>query len=113
MEEDNMNYYDTPEQPIDPPEMSRENEWAIEEADRLVRIIDKLYDKVETFFEELPISEMENILANAEELYDEIKDLSGEDYFLEDELSSARWRIEEIEGWIKEKEDILKTEGDK
>jgi peptidoglycan hydrolase CwlO-like protein len=108
-----MSYYNEPEQPIEPPEMSKEHEWAIEEADRLVRIIDKLYDKVETFFEELPISEMENILANAEELYDEIKDLSGEDYFLEDELSSARWRIEEIEGWIKEKEDILKTEGDK
>jgi hypothetical protein len=112
MEEINM-YWNDPEQRLDPPEMSKEHEWAIEEADRLVRIIDKLYDKVETFFEELPISEMEDILANAEELYDEIKNLSGEDYFLEDELSSARWRIEEIEGWIKEKEDTLKTEGDK
>jgi hypothetical protein len=108
-----MSYYGEPEQRLDPPEMSKENEWAQEEADRLVRIISKLHDKVETFFEELPISEMEDILTDAEELYEELKDLSSDDYLLEDELSDATWRIDEIEGWIREKEEMLKTEGDK
>jgi hypothetical protein len=108
-----MSYYGDPEQRLDPPEASEEHEWTQEEADRLVRIISKLHDKVETFFEELPISEMEDILDDAQSLFDELSDLSSDEYTLEDELSDASWRIEEIEGWIKEKEDTLKTEGDK
>jgi hypothetical protein len=108
-----MSYYADPEQRLDPPEMKKEHEWAQEEADRLVRIISKLHDKVETFFEELPISEMEDILADAQELYDELSDLSSDEYLLEDELSDAKWRVEEIEGWINEKEDTIKKEGDK
>jgi hypothetical protein len=112
MEEDNMNYYDTPEQPIDPPQMSAAQENLIEYANDIVNQIDKLRDKAETFFEELTISQLEDILGDIEYLKDELESLATDDNILEDEIRSARYAYDDVEGWVHEKEDTIKTEGD-
>jgi prefoldin subunit 5 len=113
MEEDSMSYYNTPEQRIDPPEMSAAQESLLEEADDIVSKIDKLRDKAESFFEELTIFQLEDILGDIEYLKDELESLATDDNILEDEIWSARRAFEDVEGWMHEKEDLIKTEGDK
>jgi hypothetical protein len=108
-----MSYYGDPEQRLDPPEMSAAQESLIEYADEIVNKIDKLREKVETFFEELTVYQMEDILGDIEYLKDELESLATDDNILEDEIWSARCAYEDVEGWIKEKEDTIKTEGDK
>jgi hypothetical protein len=109
MEEDNMW---EPEQQIDPPEMTKRQEYVLETADDIVNQIDKLRDKAETFFEELTISQLEDILGDIEYLKDELESLATDDNILEDEIRSARYAYDDVEGWIHEKEDTIKTEGD-
>ena len=67
MEEDSMSYYDTPERPLDPPEMRKGDEIALESAEKIVSEINKLYDFVETFFEEITVAQIEKKLYRAEE----------------------------------------------
>jgi hypothetical protein len=110
MEEDNMW---EPEQQIDPPEMTKRQEYVLETADDIVNKIDKLRSKAETFFEELTISQLENILCDIEELQYELYDLASDDNTLEDDIFSAKCAYEDVEGWMHEKEDTLKTEGDR
>jgi hypothetical protein len=109
MEEDNMW---EPEQQIDPPEMTKRQEYVLETADDIVNQIDKLRDKAETFFEELTISQLEDILGDIEYLKDELESLATDDNILEDEIWSAKCAYDDVEGWIHEKEDTIKTEGD-
>jgi di/tripeptidase len=111
MEEDNM-YWNEPEQRLDPPEINTVYESVIEEADIIVGKISKLHDKVESFFEELTVRQIEDILYEAKELLDELGYLSSDEYSFDDEYYDGKWRVEEIESWMNEKEDIIKTEGD-
>ena len=113
MEEDNMNYYDTPEQPIDPPQMSKGDEIALESAEKIVSEINKLYDFVETYFEEISVSQIEKKLYKAEEYLEDLESLYDATYVVQDEYKTAKWMVEEIEGWLHEKEDLINTEGDK
>jgi prefoldin subunit 5 len=101
-----------PEQQIDPPEMTKRQEYVLETADDIVNQIDKLRDKAETFFEELTISQLEDILGDIEYLKDELESLATDDNILEDEIRSARYAYDDVEGWVHEKEDTIKTEGD-
>jgi hypothetical protein len=105
-------YWNEPEQRIDPPEISAAQKRIIEDADDIVSKIDKLRDKAESFFEELTISQLENILADIGYLIDELESLATDDNILEDEIWSAKCAYDDVEGWIHEKEDTLKTEGD-
>jgi hypothetical protein len=105
-------YWNEPEQRIDPPQMSAAQENLIEYANDIVDKIDKLRDKAETFFEELTISQLEDILGDIEYLKDELESLATDDNILEDEIRSARYAYDDVEGWIHEKEDTIKTEGD-
>jgi hypothetical protein len=113
MEEDNMNYYDTPEQPIDPPQMSKGDEIALESAEKIVSEINKLYDFVETYFEEISVAQIEKKLYKAEEYLEDLESLYDATYVVQDEYKTGKWMVEEIEGWLHEKEDLIKTEGDK
>ena len=105
-----MSYYNTPEQPIDPPEMKQEDENALEIACEILSKIDKLYDKVETFFEELTVHQIEDILIKAQEYFEELQEIHAEHYIVEEDYQSAQWRVDEIEGWFHEKEDSIKYE---
>lgn len=101
-----------PEQRIDPPEMTRRQQYVADSAEDIVNKIEKLRDKAESFFDELNISQLEDILYDIEALKDELYDLATDDNILEDEIWSAKCAFDDVEGWIKEKEDKLKTEGD-
>jgi hypothetical protein len=113
MEEINM-YWNDPEQRLDPPEMSRKQESALEQAEDLVSSISKLYSKVEDHFEELTVAQIEKILGDAQAYLDELGDLVDEEegVYVEDEYATGSWMVEEIEGWLNEKIDAIKTEGD-
>lgn len=105
-----MSYYNTPERPIDPPQMSKEHENILDAADELISKIEKLHDKAETFFEELTLSQLEDIFGDAEYYLDEIYNLSTDNFILEDEYNTGKWMVEEIEGWFHEKEESIKLE---
>lgn len=105
-----MSYYNTPEQPIDPPEMKEADETALEIADEVLSKIDKLYDKAETFFEELTVNQIEDILIKAQAHLEILEEIHNEYSIVEDEYHSAQWRVDEIEGWFHEKEDSIKYE---
>lgn len=105
-----MSYYNEPEQRLDPPEMDEEFEEIQDAADELVSKIEKLHDKVETFFEELKVKELEDIFYDAEYHLEELESLSTDEYNLDDEYSTAKWMVEEIEGWLHEKEEEIKIE---
>jgi hypothetical protein len=110
MEENNMW---NPEQRLDPPEMTKRQQHVADAAEDIVNQIEKLRDKAETFFEELTISQLEDILCDIEELQYELYDLASDDNTLEDDIFSAKCAYEDVEGWMHEKEDTLKTEGDR
>jgi hypothetical protein len=110
MEENNMW---NPEQRLDPPEMTKRQQHVADAAEDIVNQIEKLRDKAETFFEELTISKLEDILYEIESLKEELEDLATDDNILEDEIWSARRAFDDVEGWMHEKEDLIKTEGDK
>jgi hypothetical protein len=99
-----------PEQRIDPPEIPESNEHALEIADVLLGKIYKLNNKAESFFEELTVSQLENLWADAEYYLDQLKDLYNENYIGEDEYNTGRWMVEEIENWFHEKEEEIKLE---
>lgn len=105
-----MSYYNTPERPIDPPQMSKEHENILDAADELISKIEKLHDKAETFFEELTLSQLEDIFGDVEYYLDELYNLSTDNFILEDEYNAGKWMLEEIEGWVHEKEDSIKDE---
>jgi hypothetical protein len=116
MEEINM-YWNDPEQRLDPPEMSFKQENYLEEVENLINKISKLHGKVEDHFEELTVAQIEDILSYAEEYLDDIEDLSDEaeeeeGVDFEDEHEEGSWMVEEIECWLEEKIDAIKTEGD-
>jgi hypothetical protein len=113
MEEDNMNYYDTPDQRINPPEMSRADEVALESAEKILAKISELHDFVESYFEEISLHEIEKRLNKAEDYLEDLESLYNETFVVDEEYNSAKWKVEEIEGWLNEKEDLIKTEGDK
>ena len=102
-----------PEQRLDPPEMTKRQQHVADAAEDIVNQIEKLRDKAETFFEELTISKLEDILYEIESLKEELEDLATDDNILEDEIWSARRAFDDVEGWMHEKEDLIKTEGDK
>jgi mevalonate kinase len=110
MEGCTMSYYNTPEQPIDPPEMDEKFEQVQDDADELVSKIEKLHDKAETFFEELTVKQLEDMFYDAESYLEELEYLSTDEYNLDDEYNSAKWMVEEIEGWFHEKEEAIKIE---
>jgi hypothetical protein len=113
MEENSMSYYDTPEQPIDPPQMSKGDEIALESAEKIVSEINKLYDFVETFFEEITTAQIEKKLYKAQEYLEDLESLYDETYLVGDDYRTGKWMVEEIESWLNEKESLIKTEGDK
>lgn len=100
------------EQQIDPPEMTKRQQRIADAAEEIVNQIEKLRDKAESFFDELTISKLEDILYEIESLKEELEDLATDDNILEDEIWSAKCACDDVEGWIQEKEDTLKTEGD-
>ena len=107
-----MSYYNEPEQRLDPPEMGKENEEALELAETLDYKIGKLHQVVEYHFEELSLGQIEDNLFKAGIYFEELESLYNEFPIVEDEYNSAKWMIDELESWFKEKEDLLKTEGD-
>jgi DNA repair ATPase RecN len=102
-----MNYYGTSEQQIDPPEMKEVDEKALELAEDIVSKIDKLHNTVQTFFDELTISQIQSILFKAENLLEEIQLIADERNIVDDELSNAVYMVEEIESWLNEKEESI------
>jgi hypothetical protein len=92
--------------------MGKENEDALELAETLNYKIRKLHQSVEYHFEELSLGQIEDKLADAGEYFEELESLHGEFPIVEDDYISARGMVEELEGWLNEKEDLLKTEGD-
>jgi hypothetical protein len=106
-------YWNEPEQRLEPKELTSAQEYALEEADTILGKIYKLHEKVETFFEELNVGQVENILSKASSLLEELYSLaSNHGDLLEDELRIGDGMFQEIEGWYHEKEDTIKTEGD-
>jgi uncharacterized protein Yka (UPF0111/DUF47 family) len=105
-------YWNEPEQRIDPPEMTKSQQRTADAAEDIVNQIEKLRDKAESFFNELTISKLKNILYEIESLKEELENLATDDNILEDEIWSAKCAYDDVEGWIHEKEDTLKTEGD-
>lgn len=110
MEENTMNYYNAPEQRLDPPEMNEEFEELQDAADKLASKIEKLHDKAESFFEELTVKQLEDMFYDAEYYLEELESLSTDEYNLDDEINTAKWMVEEIEGWFHEKEELIKNE---
>ena len=108
-----MSYYDTPEQPIDPPEMSKGDEMALESAEKILREISKLHEFVEMFFEELSIPEIEKRFNKAEEHLEDLESLYNETSIVDEEYAAAGWLVEEIEGWLNERADMIKKVEDK
>ena len=108
-----MNYYDTPDQRINPPEMSKADEVALESAEKILAKISELHDFVESYFEEISLSQIEKNLYKAEEYLEDLESLYDATYVVQDEYKTGKWMVEEIEGWLHEKEDLINTEGDK
>lgn len=102
--------YNIPEQRLDPPEMRRDQEDAVERAFKLLEKIEKLHDKAESFFEELTPHKLEDIFADADYTFQELEDLYNEYEIVEDEYRTARWMVDEIEGWYNEKWETIKHE---
>jgi hypothetical protein len=113
MEENNMNYYDTPDQRINPPEMSRADEVALESAEKILAKISELHDFVESYFDEISLREIEKRLNKAQDYLEDLESLYNDTFVVDEEYNSAKWKVEEIEGWLNEKEELIKTEGDK
>jgi mevalonate kinase len=102
-----------PEQRLDPPEMTRKQEYIMEQSEYILDSIETIHNKAENFFEELTVAQLEKMLYKAEDLLEELQYLEEDDFLLDDEIRQAKSMIEDIESWIHEKEDLIKTEGDK
>jgi hypothetical protein len=111
LESMNMMYFEdnSPEQRLDPPEPSEEYERLAEEAETIVNRIYRLHDKAESFFEELTVSQLEDIFYNAQELLDELYQLNDEG-MIEDEYGHGLWMVEDIEAWLNEKQEQVNIE---
>lgn len=100
-----MRDYEVPDQQIDPPEMKKADEKALELADDIYHKINKIHDYVESFFDELSIDAIEKKLAKAEYYLEELENLSNERSIVDEDYEKARWLVEDIEGWLHEKEE--------
>jgi len=105
-----MSYYDIPEQRLEPQDMSQDNEEALERAAELLSKIYKLHDKAESFFDELILTQLENIFADAEYSLEELESLYNDYEIIEDDYNTAKWMVDDIEGWFHEKEESIKLE---
>ena len=68
---------------------------------------------LETFFEEINTAQIEKKLYKAQEYLEDLESLYDATYVVQDEYKTGKWMVEEIEGWLNEKESLIKTEGDK
>jgi len=101
-----------PDQRIDPPEMKEIDERTLEYAEELLESIAAIEDKTEKFFDELTAPQIAKLLFKAEDILDELKELASENTIAEDEYRTGQVLVENIESYLNEKEDTLKTEGD-
>jgi uncharacterized lipoprotein YehR (DUF1307 family) len=97
-----MNYSE-PEQKLEP-DFDAKKEEISEIAFDLVYKLDKIYDYISSFFEELNYSVIEEKSIEAQEVMDELESLYHEWPHLEEEYADGRWRLEEIDGLLHQKE---------
>lgn len=101
-----MSWYDyEPEQRLDPPEMKEADEKALEYAEELLDGIRAIEDKVETFFEELTAPQIAKLLFKAEELLDNLEQLSDERTIVEEDYQMGKYIVDEIESYLNQKQE--------